>query len=295
MKNEEFDQLAFARRIRRAGRPIHIPEDDGETRSIPSDALRVRQTGGIIESSAFDWGAGTGFKIHLVVTSNISGFAVSYIELEVPWKQTYFHWLEDPVVIDGPSRCYRFVGNGSLEFKRELVINHRLEVTRPFSAGESAKGFLLGFGYDPIPEKFSQGQMIPAFLILYDQFSCPYRVPIELWADRTTRNLRPRRSSVRRKGGLLDKRDPIAGLVESLPGRARLPHAQSARAAIARSEGPAAFLAPRAVHLPCSLAQTWSPLLERWGKSPVTAGIAGVKFLHRIRLDEAETVEESVG
>jgi hypothetical protein len=169
----------------------------------------VRQTGGIIESSAFDWGAGTGFKIHLVVTSNISGFAVSYIELEVPWKQTYFHWLEDPVVIDGPSRCYRFVGNGSLEFKRELVINHRLEVTRPFSAGESAKGFLLGFGYDPIPEKFSQGKMISAFVILYDQFSSPYRVPIELWADRTTKNLRPRRLCARRKTGLLDKRDPI--------------------------------------------------------------------------------------
>jgi hypothetical protein len=209
MKNEGFDQLAYARRIRSAGRPIHIPQDDGDVRGIPSDALRVRQTGGIIESTAFDWGAGTGFKINLVVTSKTSGFAVSHIELEPPWKQSYFCWLEDPVVIDGRSQCYRFVGNESLEFKRELVINHRLEVTRPFSAGESAKGFLLGFGYDPIPEKFSQGKMIPAFLILYDQFSRPYRVPIELWADRSTKNLRPRRSSVRRKGKLLDKRDPI--------------------------------------------------------------------------------------
>lgn len=75
--------------------------------------------------------------------------------------------------------------------------------------GKSAKGFLLGFGYDPIPEKFSQGKMIPAFLILYDQFSRPYRVPIELWANRTTKNLRPRRLCTRRKGWLLDKRDPI--------------------------------------------------------------------------------------
>jgi hypothetical protein len=57
MKNERegFDQLAYARRIRSAGRPIHIPQDDGETRCIPSEALRVRQTEGVIESTAFDW------------------------------------------------------------------------------------------------------------------------------------------------------------------------------------------------------------------------------------------------
>jgi hypothetical protein len=209
MKNKGFDQLAYARRIRSAGRLIHIPEDDGEARSIPSDALRVRQTGGVIESTAFGWGAGTGFKIYLIITSNISGFAVSHVELELPWKSTYFWWLEDPVVIDGPSKCYRFVGDDIVEFARELVINHRLEVTRPFSAGESAKGFLLGLGTDPIPAEFSQGRMIPAFIVLYDQTASPYRAPIELWADRTTKNLRPLRSSARRKGGLLDKRDPI--------------------------------------------------------------------------------------
>jgi len=209
MKSEGFDQLAYARRIRSAGRPIHIPQDDGAVRSIPSDALRVRQTGGLIESSAFDWGAGTGFKINLVVTSKISGFAVSNIELELPWKQTSFWWLEDPEVIDGPSRCYRFVGDSTLEFPRNLVINHCLKVTRPFSAGESVEGFLLGIGCDPIPAVFSQGKMIPSFLVLYDQFARPYKAPVELWADRTTKNLRPRRSSAKRKGKLLDKRDPI--------------------------------------------------------------------------------------
>jgi hypothetical protein len=210
MKDTVFDQLAYARRIRNAGRPIHIPADDGETRCIPSEDLLVRQTGGLIESSAFEWGAGAGFKINLVVTSKVSAFAVSHIELELPWKQTYFYWLEDPLVTDGRSKCYRFGGSGGLEFERDLVINHRLEVTRPFSAGESAKGFLLGFGHDSIPEDFSQGKMIGAFLVLYDQFARPYRAPVALWADRTTRNLRPRRSGVRRKGGLLDKRDPIA-------------------------------------------------------------------------------------
>jgi hypothetical protein len=209
MKNEGFDQLAYARRIRSAGRLIHIPQDDGETRCIPSEALRVRQTGGIIESTAFDWGAGTGFKIYLVVTSNIPGFAVSHIELELPWQQTYFYWLEDPLVIDGPSRCYRFFGNQSLEFERDLVLNHRLKVTQPFSAGESAEGFLLGLGFEPIPEVFTQGKMILAFVVIYDQFARKCRVPVKLWADRSTRNIRSKRSGARRKGGLFDKCDRI--------------------------------------------------------------------------------------
>jgi hypothetical protein len=207
MKNDGFDQLVYARRIRSAGHAIHIPEDDGEVRYIPSGALRVYQTGGVIESTAFDLGAGTGFKINLVVTSRVSGLAVSYIELELPWEHTHVQWLEDPKVIDGPSRCYRFFGNQTLEFERNLVLNHRLKRTQRFSAGESAEGFLLGLGSEPIPEESPHGKMIPAFLVIYDQFARMCRVPVELWADRTARNTRP--AGARRKSGLFDKRDLI--------------------------------------------------------------------------------------
>jgi hypothetical protein len=209
MKNEGFDQLAYARRIRRAGRPIHVPEDDGEVRYIPAYALRVYQTGGIIESTAFDLGAGTGFKINLVITCRVSGFAVSLIELELPWEHTHIQWLEDPKVIDGPSRCYRFFGNTTLEFERNLVLNHRLKLTQRFSAGESAVGFLLGLGSEPIPEDCPHRKMIPAFVVIYDQFARTCRATIELWADRSTRSMRPARSGARRKGKLLDKPDPI--------------------------------------------------------------------------------------
>jgi len=209
MKNEGFDQLAFARRIRRAGRPIHIPEDDGEVRYIPSYALRIYQTGAIIESTAFDLGAGTGFKINLVVTSRVSGFAVSHIELQLPWEQALVQWLEDPKVIDGPSSCYHFFGNTTLEFDRNLVLNHRLQLTQRFSAGESAEGFLLGLGSEPIPEEYHHGKMIPAFVVIYDQFARMCQVTIQLWADRSTTRIRPTRSDTMLKGKLLDKRDPI--------------------------------------------------------------------------------------
>src|SRR5579862_8888622 len=208
MKNEGFDQLAYARRIRSAGRVIYIPEDDGEVRYIPSNALRVYQTGAVIESTAFDLGAGTGFTINLVVTSRVSGFAVSHIELKLPWDHTHVQWLEDPKVIDGRSRCYRFFGNETLEFERNLVLNHRLKRTQRFSAGESVEGLLLSLGSEPIPEEHPHGKMIPAFVVIYDQFARMCQVTIQLWADRSARSIR-RAPGARPKGNLLAKRDPI--------------------------------------------------------------------------------------
>jgi hypothetical protein len=82
--NTQIDPLHRARRLRAAGCQIHIPEDDGDARHIPSEGLRVYQTGGVIESSAFDWGGGTGYKIYLVITSGISGLAISHFRTHAP-------------------------------------------------------------------------------------------------------------------------------------------------------------------------------------------------------------------
>ena len=60
------------------------------------------------------------------------------------------------------------------------------------------------------------------------------------------------------------------------------------------AKGPLPLLRLEPVHLPCSLAQTWSPLLERWEKRADGAGMAAAKFVHRIRVDSAEAVDESV-
>jgi glutamate synthase domain-containing protein 2/glutamate synthase domain-containing protein 1/glutamate synthase domain-containing protein 3 len=60
------------------------------------------------------------------------------------------------------------------------------------------------------------------------------------------------------------------------------------------AKGPLPLLRLEPVHLPCSLAQTWSPFLERWEKRAAKAGIEATKFLRRMRLDSTETVDESV-
>jgi hypothetical protein len=69
---------------------------------------------------------------------------------------------------------------------------------------------LLGLGWEAIPEAFSHGKMIPAFVILHDQFGRAFRTGVELWADRTQQGRR-RRDLVRRKEALFEKRDVIVG------------------------------------------------------------------------------------
>ena len=105
MKNEGFDQLAYARRIRSAGRAIHIPQDDGEVRNIPSDALRVYQTGGIIESTAL---TGVPALVSQSILSSLRRFRCSLFpisSLNFRGSRPLVRWLEDPEVIDGPSRA----------------------------------------------------------------------------------------------------------------------------------------------------------------------------------------------
>jgi glutamate synthase domain-containing protein 3 len=72
-------------------------------------------------------------------------------------------------------------------------------------------------------------------------------------------------------------------------------HTRSPRAMrLLETKGPLPLLRVEPVHLPCSLEQTWLPLLERWETAAATTRIATAKFLRRVQLDAAETVDESV-
>jgi hypothetical protein len=207
LKIKTIDHLALARRIRAAGRPIHIEEDDGEARCIPSDGLLIYQTGGVNESCAIDYSGGTAFIIYLVITINLPNFGISAFGLELPWKNESFRWLEDPLEIGGSSNCYCFGDKNIPDFERSRVLNHYADVRRVYSPGKSLKGCLLGCGFDPIPEHFRHGMMISASVVVYDQFWRECRSQVELWADRSLARSRVSRNS--RKGGLLDRRDPI--------------------------------------------------------------------------------------
>lgn len=201
---------ALARRIRAAGIPIYIGEDDGEVPHDPPRGLLAYQEGGVTESRVFDFYGAAGYIIRAVITVNLPKFAISGFGLDLPWN-SYVRWLEDPIEIGDRTTVYRFGGNEFPEFERSGVLNHRADVRRMWSRGESLKGHLLGIGNEPIPEQYPHGAIIPAFLITYDQFSRPYRSPVSLWTARTATPVRGVRSKARRTDRLLDRPDPIAG------------------------------------------------------------------------------------
>jgi hypothetical protein len=198
--------LELARRIRAAGIPLHIPEDDGKAPSVPCDGLRLHQYGGRIESMAFDWAGGTGFVIWLTVTARLAGLAISAFELEVPWAGTV-RCLEDPLEVDGTSTVYRFGGRDSLEFDREKVLNHQADERRILPRGASIKGCLLAVGSQSIPDHFQHGETIPLFVAIYDQYTNAYRWPVSLWADRSEK-LRPAAQPKAKRKGLFECLDP---------------------------------------------------------------------------------------
>jgi hypothetical protein len=205
-KDKTYDGLAMARRIRAAGRRIYIAEDDGPSPSIPCDGLHVQQTGGQMESCAIECAGGTAYIVNVVITSRLPAFAISAFGIQPPWRAEYFRWLEDPLVIDGHSRRYGFGVPEVPEFEREQVINHYADVRQILPCGHSLSGFLLGIGFETIPERFRHGMMVPSFLIVYDQFGRPHPSPVELQAIRN--RTRPR---VLRKRSLLDHPDSIVG------------------------------------------------------------------------------------
>jgi hypothetical protein len=209
MKTEDYDRLALARQIRAAGRPVYIAEDDdNEVRSIPTDGIIVRQGGGVTESRAVDYSAGTAFIVNLIITNRLPRFAISDFGLELPWNQESF-WLPDPSSLDGSSKLYHYSGDELPEFKRREVINHWADSTRIISRGQPVKGFLLGWRHDRIPKHYRDGMMIPATLIIYDQWGRRHRSTVEMQVQRRSQKresanpLAARQSGFIRRGAYL--------------------------------------------------------------------------------------------
>jgi len=199
-----FQDLTIAHRIRAAGCPLYIAQDDGEPCEIPCAFLEVCQVGGLLENRAFEYSAGTGIIFQLQITAFTSGLAISRFDIELPWEKMGFCWLDDPVEIDGVSTLYSFAGR-HFEFERKQVLNHRADVCRTLRRGQSLKGFLLGNDSAPIPDEFREASRFPATVIVCDQFGRSARAAIELTAIREKK--RVRRPSPR--GDLFSKRDKI--------------------------------------------------------------------------------------
>jgi hypothetical protein len=198
-----------AQPIRTASSANNIGVGEGRAPSDPEGGLLVRQDGGT-ESRAFDFYGNAGYIVSVTITINRPRFAIAGFDLSLPWEG-YVWWLADPRDRMARPPVYRFDRNCILEYNRDQVLNHLADVRRLRSRGASIRGYLLGIGNDPIPPEFQQGAIIPAALVVYDQYGEGHRSPVALWTDRTGRFFRHARSGERRQGGLMDKRDPIGG------------------------------------------------------------------------------------
>jgi hypothetical protein len=185
----------------------HRTVTTNSARSNATSGLLVRQNGGRTESRAFDFYDVAGYIVSVTMTIKLPRFAIAGFDLSLPW-QSYVWWLADPRDRVAHTPVYRFGRDYILEYNRLQVLNHLADVRRVRSRGESLQGYLLGIGNDPIPEQFEQGAIIPAFLIVYDQYGEGHRSPLSLWTDRTGRYFQHPSSGQLRKGGLLDKSDP---------------------------------------------------------------------------------------
>ena len=190
-------ELELARKIRDAGRPIYIAEEN----DLRPDNWHVRQIGGVADSAVFEYSAGTGVMIDLILTVNTAGIGISYFGLDLPWKPIAFQWLPDPREIDG-GKIYRFADT-HIDFAHDQVINHRAD-NRLLSRGESIKGLLLGTDMAPIPNEFRHGQLVAVTLRIGDQLGCENRSSIAL----TIRRMEKRKTPIpSRRGSLFSRRD----------------------------------------------------------------------------------------
>jgi hypothetical protein len=176
--------------LRDSGVPLEIPRAAGQENFI------IRQQGGLAESRAFDLdGGGTGFIVDLEIIYCKNKLTIDHFLLEVPWQESTFRWLDDPIKIDAPWNNYRFPGKNPLEFPREVGLNHVAGLTR--SKGQVAEGLLLGFGSASIPCDFTHGKVIPAFVTIFDKFDNACSCTISLWADRSAKFSKPLRNKPR--------------------------------------------------------------------------------------------------
>jgi hypothetical protein len=208
MQNRSYnDRADLARRIRAAGVPISAGNDGLGMATSLNEGLLVYVDGGETETVAFDWCGGIGCIINVVITINVSRFAISAFGLELPWTDEV-RWLENPRGKDARSSPYRF--GRTLEFDWNRVLNHRADVQRIHSRGTSVVGCLLGTASASIPDDFRHGVLIPSFLDVFDQWGRCYRTPISLWSDRSGHFQPPRPKSKRKS--LLDSPDSISEL-----------------------------------------------------------------------------------
>jgi hypothetical protein len=176
----------------------------------PLDPVRedmlIRQVGGVVESSVFDLdcGHGAGYVLALHVATKLPRFRIWRWQLDLPWEDSQFQWLDDPAEYSSCDDMYQFPGCSALKYPRTEVINHRRELQR----GRSLDGSLLGVGFESVPDSYCHGSAVNANLHLIDEMNRRLSTEVQLWVDRSARLRRKGgKATTKKRGDLFDKPD----------------------------------------------------------------------------------------
>jgi hypothetical protein len=190
MRRKWQEDIEMQRRLRAAGVPLEVVGDDCGIDALPANGLFMTQTG---ECSVFDLDpCGVGFILELRIVPNFPWpFEISTLELDLPWQDSFLHWLPDPIDTRAKDLMYWFPTSDRLRFPRNQAINHHIGSSKRFSRGCSIGGLLLGVGAF-MPDDIRHDSEVPAFVRVFDQFGKRYTRPFSLRASRMSPSRRTR-------------------------------------------------------------------------------------------------------
>jgi hypothetical protein len=119
----------------------------------------------------------TEFKFFVTIINNSlrTPVVIRRYELELPWKDDQFRWLEDPAEVGKPEDGYQYPDKSQI-FPRKSVLNHRIYGEGRLAPGDVAEGYLLGLGYESIPVDFRKGATITMKFSVFDQNLKPHSI-----------------------------------------------------------------------------------------------------------------------
>lgn len=183
----ELQGLELARRLRKQGVWLDIPEDDSEHSRTLTNGLYITQNGTCHIRSINEIQSAYIFDLH--VASKCSWpFQISKVEVEFPWGNVPIDWLPEPDKTDVRGVGYKFPSKDPLEFERKVVINNYVGCHRKLRRGDFVAGLLLGIG-EQVPDGAGPSPTT-AFLRVYDQFDEKYEVSLLVFIDRPDKGTR---------------------------------------------------------------------------------------------------------
>lgn len=165
--------------------------------------VEICLVGGIYESTVFEMpDRRAGYIMDLEITNQTpKTIYLSEKELRKSWEDTLFDWLPDPKEsgrtlsyfrrkrnggrerVEVANESYCFPGDATLEYSRELVLNHILLKGCALQPGCPLTGLLLATG-GPMPPDLRHGQWLKPTLVLIASDHREHRAQIQLWTDR---------------------------------------------------------------------------------------------------------------